>query len=489
MSARPLHTIARVALLVAMLAIPSTARAQTIAVAGGDHRCALSEEGSVQCEGWLDQRECERPGPLIDIALPERAIAIEASRSLACAITESHAMYCWGWEPPSPTTRWREPECPPRELAPREVVGVRGRVRGLAMEADTLCVLLADATVSCWGVPARALGRGGEMGAPYPHISGPEASSGEDVGRVVRDDGAVLGRVIAVTALAYGGCAIDADHAVWCWGANALPGCTAASPCLTARRIPLAIAADALRCSPGACCAVGPERALECWGAAEPHARELTDAFPDWVDLAVQLGGACIATPTAVECSGSMRIERAHGMWDGFRVRDRSILRLDADLGAMCVTTTGSPICWGTEGVRARGLDGVVPRIARTHRRLEQGERALRARVQPRRCSESVSHDDDPHTALAVRATPRGLRIEISRLLYDCGHAPAIDALLRADGAIELGIADPRPARGLATARCDCLHDLVVFVEGVPAGARDIVLEAGGDPVTARVAP
>ncbi|UJR84258.1 hypothetical protein [Sandaracinus amylolyticus] len=458
------------AILVAValsIVAPASAHARSLIVTSGEHRCSLTE-GTVHCEGWRGRDTCEPEIHDFDVALPEPAVAIDAGGPLTCALTRSGSVFCWGW-PESSDLVDRADTCPASELTPREVVGVRGRASAIAMAQGRVCALLTDTTVSCWDAS-----------------STPIDAAAADAMRVVRDDARPLDRVRTVTAFLGGACAIDADAALWCWGENqeVLPACGDSSPC-AARRMPLELVPDALRCGPTGCCAIAADRALECWGPTQDDARVLVRDNPAWIDLTLDEEGACVATRDAVDCNGGLRIRRRASIWDGFRLRRGEIVGLHGQDGAVCVSTTGAPVCWSAS-VRDRGLDGVTPRVARTHWRLEPGERALRTRIDPVRCVDHSMLDEPPPT-LDARLTRRGLRIRVSQLVYNCGHAPPIDARLRVDGSIELGIGD-LPHRAPLT-RCDCLYDFVVWIHDPPAGAREIVFggDDGAPPVRATI--
>lgn len=464
-----------------LLLVPLRGSAQAVASLGGEHRCELLD-GQVRCEGWERRERCEVARGMFEIQLPEAATAIASGDALSCALTASHAVYCWGWTERSCCGAGT---CPAPELTPREIIGVRGRAVALDAGGRVACVVLDDGTATCWGENLQGeLGRGTNT-QPHGELV-PAPATPTDVQPVVSSAG-VLGELVSIVVDSAGACAIDASHAVWCWGGLAVgqPDCTR-GVCPPAQRVSLGVPASRLRCGYGGCCALDDARRVECWGPASTTVAELVRDVPGWIDLVIFDEDACIATAQRVECTGGMRPERDRP-WSGFRTRHgQQIVALDAHVSGVCATTSGSPLCWGSERGPTAPV-GVAATIAATHWRLTRGERALRTRVEPIACGEATFDDGSVEATLSARARGPTLRVEVHDLLYNCGHVPTIDARLRADGSIELGIGVP-PA-GVVSARCECRHDLVVTIQGAPAGERDVTFETDDaeDPPRAHV--
>ena len=151
----------------------------TSVVAGGDHTCALSEQGQAYCWGEDDRGQlgrgggletCEPEFKLKNLPLPKRAcstrgglvsgslrfVSLSAGRDHTCGITVDSLAYCWG-------SNWRGAlgvsnlttlcSDDPRDVCSRVPVPVEGRRRFITISAgiDQTCALTPEGALSCWG--------------------------------------------------------------------------------------------------------------------------------------------------------------------------------------------------------------------------------------------------------------------------------------------------------------------------------------------------
>lgn len=120
--------------------------------------------------------------------------------STTCAITLDDGAKCWGWGREGQLgngngANWSE--------LPVRVSGLDGRVKDLAVgttAVTTVCALLDDATVSCWG---RYPGNGSTMSRIPVAVPG-------------------LNNVTSIAVGNTHACAAKTDGSVWCWGDNPL---------------------------------------------------------------------------------------------------------------------------------------------------------------------------------------------------------------------------------------------------------------------------
>ncbi len=425
---------------------------------GGQQVCTLAN-GRVRCDGWGDFDSCEPQGGAFDVHLPEPALTVSSGEALACAVTTSHSVYCWGW--PSSSEDEDSNVCAAHELEPTEIGSLHGRAVSIAQTGATLCAVLDDGSAACGTAPR----------VSAPARAGVASTTIGDLVPLRTEDGPLTGvREIELTD--GGGCAMDVGNRVWCWGALGSVACdTDRESCRVARVRDLPPDTTELRCDGAGCCAYGPAHALSCWGGAGDALVELVRDVPDWVDIALDGGEACVAAANRVECVGRLR-PGPGSPWAGLRVRGATIVGLDVADGRVCAATTGEIRCWGETLPPPRG---VTPIVGSTHWRLAPGEHALRTQVRPLRCVDDGWAVDGVEPTMRANTTSRLMRVALRGVLYNCGHDPPIDARLRTDGSVEIGIGDtPRDA---PIARCECRFDLDVIIRGVPAGTHLLTLE------------
>jgi len=225
--------------------------------AGRFHTCALLTDGSISC--WGDNRfgqlgdgtgvDRSRPTPVVALGGPATAIA--AGSYHTCALLTDGTVECWG----DNTTAQLAAAYLDESRVPQPVEGLPARATAIASGADHTCALLETGAVDCWGwnlfgqlgygdaftvriLPVPVLGLNGARAVDggFAHTCAVTANGGVDcwglnasgqVGDGTTKDRPqpvqVFGESRAVTAIASGyfyNCAV-AGGTVSCWGRNA----------------------------------------------------------------------------------------------------------------------------------------------------------------------------------------------------------------------------------------------------------------------------
>jgi cysteine-rich repeat protein len=185
----------------------------------GEHTCALLETGAVRCWGWNEYSQLgyghwqnigddEEPWVAgdIDVGGPVKQLAVGAVHT--CALLERGAVRCWGWARDGQLGYGNEEIIGDDEVpAAAGDVEVGGLVKQLAAGAWHTCALLETGTVRCWGN-----GWYGQLGYPNTDWIGddevPAAAGDVDLGHPVKQ----------ITAGKYHTCALLETGAVRCWG-------------------------------------------------------------------------------------------------------------------------------------------------------------------------------------------------------------------------------------------------------------------------------
>jgi cysteine-rich repeat protein len=189
--------------------------------AGGEHTCALLEDGEARCWGdnWNGQLGYARPDEIGDDELPSsvgvidvggRVMQLAAGDWHTCALLEGGDVRCWGDNEYGQLGYARAGAIGDDEVPGSvDVVDVGGRVVQLAAGRYHTCALLEIGAVRCWGDNEY-----GQLGYAHTYaIGGDEApSSAGDVN--------VGGRVVQLAAGRSHTCALLEDGAVRCWGDN-----------------------------------------------------------------------------------------------------------------------------------------------------------------------------------------------------------------------------------------------------------------------------
>ncbi len=189
---------------------PVTGLASGVAAvaAGGEHTCALSTAGGVQCWGINSYGQLgdgsigsakTTPQPVIGLASGVAAIAVGANHT--CALTTAGAVRCWGLNLNGQVGDGGTTD----RTTPQPVTGLASGVVAISAGAKHTCALTAAGAVQCWGYNAEGqLGDGSTTNKSTPQP--------------------ITGLASGVAAIAAGyshTCALTTAGAMQCWGKNA----------------------------------------------------------------------------------------------------------------------------------------------------------------------------------------------------------------------------------------------------------------------------
>ena len=181
-------------------------------VASGDfHTCALLESGAMQCWGFNasgqlgDGTTTLSASPVDVVGLPGPVAAMSAGGIQTCALSTSGAVWCWGGNVNGQVGDGSLVD----RLLPTAVVGLDAGVRVVAAGWKHTCAILADESMLCWGQNSQGqLGDGSlaDSGVPIEVGTLPKAS--------LLDAGGVRTGNIGHS------CAFTLGGGLHCWGAN-----------------------------------------------------------------------------------------------------------------------------------------------------------------------------------------------------------------------------------------------------------------------------
>ena len=231
---------------------------------GFTHACAVLLGAAVRCWGADGSGQLGDGGPIPGagspipaslVALGQQALAVTAGNAHTCALLADASVRCWGADlngqlgDGSPDDGSSTPSTP---------VALGGPAVAVSAGGTSTCALLADGTVRCWG--ADDLGQLGD-GGPIPGSAKATPAT------------VALGQpALAVSVGDDHACALLADGAVRCWGANTfgqlgdggpIPGATASAP---STPVALGGPARALTTAGTGACAQLADGTLRCWG-------------------------------------------------------------------------------------------------------------------------------------------------------------------------------------------------------------------------------
>jgi alpha-tubulin suppressor-like RCC1 family protein len=199
--------------------------------AGAEHTCAIVQGGAMRCWGnnGYGQLGNDQVGggdqrvPVDVIGLGGAAVAVAAAGDHTCAVLDSGALRCWGFDM---NGQLGNATAQPWETLPGDVVGIASGASAVAAGAGTTCAIAAGGAVRCWGSD-----RFGQLGDGAPAINEPMPVN-------------VAGLAGGAVAIAVGGehaCAALDTGEVRCWGSNAM-GQIARPWVLASELVPVAVA-------------------------------------------------------------------------------------------------------------------------------------------------------------------------------------------------------------------------------------------------------
>jgi alpha-tubulin suppressor-like RCC1 family protein len=179
--------------------VPEPASCAKAVTAGGEHTCALRDDGTAWCWGRNDLGQLgdgtteDRIEP-VQVVGDQRFVSIAAGSRHTCALADDGSTWCWGSNLRGQTSGTTE------AITPIRVAGVDGAT-AIAVGGDHGCAVVSDSTVRCWGANGS-----GQIG------------NGTRMDRRIPDTVVSLGGITAIVAASDTSCAIDGAGALWCWG-------------------------------------------------------------------------------------------------------------------------------------------------------------------------------------------------------------------------------------------------------------------------------
>ena len=258
---RILIIVVSVCALITLMAVvlwpqPKPAAASHVAAIslGGQHTCALTTSGGVQCWGrnQFGQLGNGTPDdstiPVDVVGLETGVVAIASGAVHTCALTTEGGVQCWGTIDSSSST------------TPVPVVGLETGVSAIAGGFHHACALTTSGGVQCWGLNAF-----GELG------DGTIADSDTPVDVLEEPNGAPLSGAVAIAASGgFHTCALTAAGSVKCWGRNTV-GQLGDGTSNNIRSTPVNVAGledvvAAVSTGEAHTCALTTAGGLKCWG-------------------------------------------------------------------------------------------------------------------------------------------------------------------------------------------------------------------------------
>ncbi len=173
---------------------------------GVDHTCALLNSGAVKCWGWNsfgqvgDQTQINRSTPVSVFGLSSGVVAIATGGFHTCAIFESGGVGCWGFNDNGQLGDGTDID----RSTPVPVFGLSSGVVAITAGGYHTCALLSSGEVKCWGLNYQ--GQLGD-GTNDPHLT-PVTVSGMN------------SEVATITAGGFHTCVLLNSGAAKCWGSN-----------------------------------------------------------------------------------------------------------------------------------------------------------------------------------------------------------------------------------------------------------------------------
>ncbi len=316
---RSLPVLLLVALGGALSAGTAAAHLATDLAVGSQHSCVVTSDGGVLCWGdnaygqLGDGSSLSRPAPVAVSGLPAEAVTVTTGFLHTCAVTTGGAVVCWGENAKGQlgdgTTTLRR--------TPVAVAVLGSGVSQVSATFDHTCAVTTAGAVFCWGANSS-----GQLG------------DGTTTNRTTPVP--VTGLSSGVVAVAAGGshtCALSANGAVHCWGANS-QGQLGTGALLDAS-VPVPVVGlsggvAAIAAGHWHSCAIGDGGRASCWG--RNNRGQLGDGT-----------SSTQTTPVAVTV-----VSGAVASIDG------------GDLDTCALTTEGATLCWGDQNGAAGSPARVV---------------------------------------------------------------------------------------------------------------------------------
>lgn len=349
---------------------PEPALSGVTAIAAGDfYSCALLEDGTVSCWGWLPEYNAfdVHPGYAL-LARPDPHVAdvisLSVGTSHTCAVLVDGSVQCWG-----------------EGLRSGKIDGVTN-ARAVAAAWEHNCALLAEGAVHCWGSGPVDLGIAD--GPPW---------------------GGVVQGVSGATTIAVGplsGCALLSDGVVKCWGqtfydGDTLPDKSAGGAWAvtggvwamtdSARAVKGLASSTAIATGVLFFCAVLADTSVACWGNINPVGDVEDDAkysavpaaVPGLSDATAIAAGrehlCALLTDGRIRCWGH---NEAGQLGDGSTISSATPVLVKGIDSAIAITAGGKQTCalladrtvrcWGYHSVSTPQGDYATPQVVRTAR-------------------------------------------------------------------------------------------------------------------------
>lgn len=233
----------------------SAVRAMSV---GYTHTCAVTRTGAAKCWGQgaefqLGHNSNGSSNQPTDVSnLSSGVIAIAAGEQHTCAVLDTGAAQCWGWNRRGELGIGNFDQ---QKKIPVPVVGLNARAIAVAAGQQHTCVLLITGGVQCMGDNLK-----GQIGndSTTANFHSPQN---------VRD----ITNAVAISAGQNHSCALLSTGAVQCWGANG-SGQVGITTAVTQRHYPETVQslggiATAITTGSTHSCAVLITRAAKCWGS------------------------------------------------------------------------------------------------------------------------------------------------------------------------------------------------------------------------------
>jgi alpha-tubulin suppressor-like RCC1 family protein len=205
--------------------------AKSLAV-GSNSSCAILDDGTAKCWGYGAYGELGLAGsrgdqpnemgdalPALDLGTGRTATAMVSTPTQTCALLDDDSLKCWGWNLNGElglgdtAARGDQPGTMGDNL-PAVDVGTGRSVVALPQVAfATMCALLDDSTVKCWGYNQQ-----GELGLGDMQPRGGQPGQMGDALPAL--DFGLGHRVHALTVGGTFSCVLLEDRTVKCWGGN-----------------------------------------------------------------------------------------------------------------------------------------------------------------------------------------------------------------------------------------------------------------------------